>query len=636
MYRSAATYNFNDVVYYNGTWYRCDVASTTGVLPTNTASWENALSGNNTTSSPGVQGWSSNSINYNIGDVVYYYASSTSRWFRCIRAHQSATSVFIPTNTTYWATNPLYSADWDPGRQYGQYDTVRYKGIWFLSLLANNVGNLPMAASSAYWAAAPRTVSPWNSTTTYQLDDLVSSSGSWYRCIRPHSNQAVSNTGYWTPLTGSGTSYVWSASQSYSSGQYRSYGGVWYKYINGTSSSGRSPNETSYWTPTWSNSWNVNTGAPVIYAQGTINLGDGTTSQTQLRTTIQPARLFPNAAASTTTLTISGGTGTVDSYDGSVGNINASGTYSTYIYNDQTNSPFSASNANIGYSAVLATSDSSSSALTISNTSTIMGYLAQPTPGSGISTNTTVWGPTSPSSPKVDTSRVSRSPYIPVFTSLPSQTLSTAFISWNFPYGMALPTNPGGTISIGTPGGVAPTRYYYGSGSLTLSASSSYQMNRLNINGPVILYINGNLRTRYVSTSGEGTVTINGPGAAEIHVDGGIRTDLNTGGFNNLTLDPKRLVLISDITGTTTQYLAAAGNFYGVIYAPNTTATLGLDIRTGVAIYGAVSAREVTFSTEANLHYDSSLRYATIPGVEQPNAITEWRVLSATELATIP
>jgi hypothetical protein len=55
-----------------------------------------------------------------------------------------------------------------------------------------------------------------------------------------------------------------------------------------------------------------------------------------------------------------------------------------------------------------------------------------------------------------------------------------------------------------------------------------------------------------------------------------------------------------------------------------------------VDIYGALSASEITFNSEANVHYDTSLRYATFGGVDQPWAVTSWRELPATEQATMP
>jgi hypothetical protein len=55
------------------------------------------------------------------------------------------------------------------------------------------------------------------------------------------------------------------------------------------------------------------------------------------------------------------------------------------------------------------------------------------------------------------------------------------------------------------------------------------------------------------------------------------------------------------------------------------------------AVYGAVSANKITYDNNLNIHYDTSLRYATFGGVDQPYAITEWRELTdAAELATMP
>ena len=77
--------------------------------------------------------------------------------------------------------------------------------------------------------------------------------------------------------------------------------------------------------------------------------------------------------------------------------------------------------------------------------------------------------------------------------------------------------------------------------------------------------------------------------------------------------------------------------FYGVIYAPNTTATLGLDIRSGMEIYGALLAQKITFSNEATLHYDTSLRYSTFGGIDSPFVISDWRELTnQAERATFP
>jgi len=558
MYRSGASYAFNDVVYYStsgaGTWYRCKVNSTSNV-PTTTSDWEAALSGP-------MHAWNSGSINYNLGDAVYY--ATTGQWYRCILAHTSSSSL-TPSNTTYWSNSPLFSTLWDSGRQYSQYDTVRYNGVWYLSLQSNNTNRNP-STTSGYWIGADTT----------------------------------------------NASYIWNSTTSYSAGAYRCYGGVWYKCLSGGTN--RSPNNSSYWTASWANSWGITTGAPVIYSEGRATLPDGTsTIKTQLRATIAPAPLFPNAAGAASSLTITSGTGTVNSYNS--------------VTDPTASSP--------GYSAVLA----AGSTLAINGTTAVSGYLAWPSPPAGISTDTTVYGPSSPVSPKVDPAQVSRSPYIPQFDCLPRPTLSSAFSSANFPEGTQItdPGSTGNTLNLGTPGATIPSRYYYYSTTYSnyLRVGTSYPYSIININGPVILYVRSNLRIQ-----SDGVLNINSTGSAEIHVNGGIRSDAggSGGGYNNRTLDPKKLVLISDVSNTSTHWQASAtNNFYGVIYTPNTTATLGLDIRTGVQIYGAVSAKNVYFRNEATVHYDTSLRYAVIPGVDQPWAIAEWRELTdSTDRAVLP
>jgi hypothetical protein len=546
---TSTDYDIGDVVSYSNVWYRCKTAHNSGAS-FSTTNWDTATT--LATNAAAAWNWNAN-FNYNVGDAVYYSGS----WYRCLVAHSNQ----MPPNTAYWSTSPLLSNAWDTYRQYSANDTVFYNGTWYRSLLSSNYGQNPATATS-YWASAANSSYQWNSTTAY------------------------------------------------SAGAYRSYGGVWYKCLAGNT--GKSPNNTTYWTASWANSSGATTGAPVAYAEGTVTLGDSTTT-TQLRATLAPAPLFPNAVGSTTTLTISGG-GTIDSYD-SVADPTAS-------------SP--------GYSAVLAATNTDAAATAVSIFGTdVKGYVAAPSSSTSpyaplFSSGGSVKGASSPASPSIDLTHVSRSPYVPAFSPQPSPSLSSAFSSWNFPYGTDLAPLLSSTTDLGTPGATTPARYYHDG---ALDIGSGYTCSTLNIKGPVILYTNGHLRLR----SG-GTINLAETGSAEIHLDGGIKVDSTSNGYINNTLDPKKLILISDVTGTTTQYYAATANpFYGVIYAPNTTATLGFDIRTGVTLYGAVSARKVTFSSEANVHYDTTLRSATLPGIDQPYAIAQWRELTdAVELATLP
>ncbi len=626
---TAVTYKFNDVVFVSsgmigslGAWYRCKTASVnSSTTPSSdSTNWESALTGS-------MYVWSNSSINYNLRDVVYY--STTSQWYRCIRAHTSSGSL-TPANTTYWSNAPLYSTAWNSNKQYSQNDTVSYNGQWYLALSSNSA-TIPNT-NPGTWALAPTILAAWDSTKYYNLDDTVSYSGTWYRCILSHSAQTPTNTTYWSST--SGASYQWSASTSYTTSSYVCYGGVWYKCT--TANTGQSPNNTSYWTPSWANSFGVTTGAPVVYAEGTITIANNPSARTQLRATIAPAPLFPNAAGATTTISANSG-GTVDSYDGSVFRMDTaaspgtSGTYSTYTYNQNT-SPFSGSSQNLGYSAVVAAGSTSGTAVTLSTTA-VKGYLAAPSSSSSpyaplYSSGGSVKGPSSPASPNIDLTRISRSPSIPQFDTLPSGGLATNWTTT--PKGMALASTA--TLNLGTPGATTPSRYYY-NGHLLIDGTTA---TTININGPVILYINGDLK---IDGSTSNLITISSTGSAEIHIASGLKVNLAGNGFNNATLDPKKLTLICDTSASSTQnYSDGSNQFYGVIYIPNTTNPNGLLINnTNVIVNGAISANKITYSgANMNVHYDTSLRYATFGGVDQPYSVTDWRELPVDEQATMP
>lgn len=561
-WRSGVSYGFNDVVYFNGLWYRSESA--------HTSSWSNYPLGWATVWSAVEDMWNwSSSLNYTQGDTVYH--SSTARWYRCIQGNSNQTP---STTSLYWADTPLLSQQWNSDTQYSANDVVTHNGVWYLSLQSGNIDTNPATdADNSHWIGADTT----------------------------------------------NTSYIWNATTGYAANSYRCYDGVWYKCITATTANaGHTPNNTTYWTAAWSQTSGVTTGAPVAYAEAVVTLGDGTTSSTQLRAPISPAPLFPNAAGSSTTLTISSSGGLVDSYDYSLGTG-----YTAQIDADETN-----------YSAVLA----GVSDITINSTTEVRGYLAWPSPAGGISTGTTVKGPASAPSPNIDTSRVSRSPYVPQFDPLPRPLLATAISNSNFPRGISIPapTASNQALYLGTPGATTPSLYYYSSTLRTQSGSSSYYRD-IHINGPIKLYINGNLYVRSGST-----IYINSAGSAEIHPATRLMVDSASNGIKNHAPDstnpnPRNLVLICDRSGGSTQYYDDTTNpFHGVIYMPNTTHSLGLDIGPGVEIFGALSAREITFSGDANLHYDTSLRYAMIPGVDQPYTVTDWRELSLTEQATMP
>jgi len=649
VWSSNITYSQYDVVNYSGIWYRySNAASSSGNLPTNTTYW---------TSIPTLSLSWNNATAYAVNAFVY----SSGVWYRCTTAHTG----HAPPNAAYWnpgSAAPYISWEWRSGISYLFNDLVYNSsggmagvGTWYRCTAdhtsAGSGANGPPPAGSNWENALSGPMWAWSSSYSYNLGDVVYSGSSWYRCILAHTNQGPPNATYWStaplksnawdsgkqynqydtvsyngvwylsilnnntnqnPVTATtywvdptNVSYQWNAATAYTTSSYVSYGGVWYDCISANTNI--TPNNATYWTAL---------GAPVIYAEGTATLPNGSaTIKTQLRARVAQAPLFPNAAAATTSLTLGAG-GTVDSYDSTAG-----------VYGG----------SNIGYSAVLAASGTTSPAVTVTST-TVKGYVAAP------SASTTPYAPIwtyggaavltgTASGIGVDLTRVSRSPYIPQFDTLPSGGLTAAFAASNFPKGTALTLSA--TTNLGTPGATTPSRYYY-SGNLTLSGSST---TIININGPVILYINGDLTMD--SGTPNGKININSTGSAEIHIAGRLTVNIGSDGINNITQDPKKLILICDTSASSVQnYSDGTSPVYGVIYMPNTTNSSGLslDTSTTIQIYGAISAKKITYSgVDANLHYDTSLRYATFGGVEQPCIITEWRELTdPAERAALP
>jgi hypothetical protein len=562
-YRTSVSYQFNDIVYHNGVWYRYNNGTpTAGVTPGSDSNyWENAFSGS-------AHAWLSTGIKYNIGDTVYH--SATNQWYRCILAHTSSAAI-TPTSTTYWSNTPPLSLQWKAGPYYVAGDVVTFNGVW-------------------------------------------------YRCIQTHTSSTSitpTNINYWIGANTSDGSHRWNSTTAYSVGSYRCFGGVWYRCL--VANTGQSPNNTTYWTPTWTQSTGVTTGAPVAYAEATITLGDGTTSRTQLRGVLTAIPLFPNAVAATGTITANSG-GTIDSYDSSIGAPSAT-QYSSQVGNTSTN-----------YSAVVASEYSAGTAITLSSAA-VRGYLAAPSSATSpyapmYTSGGTVKGPTA-SIPNIDLTRISRSPYVPKLDPLPRGGLATNWATT--PKGISLQLSS--TVNIGTPGATTPTRYYY-NGNLTIGGAS---IRYLNINGPVILYINGNLSI--TNSSSIGRITIASTGSAEIHIAGRFMADAGGEGILNQTYDPHSLIIICDTTSASSHFYSEGVNpLYGAIYIPNSTSSTGYyNDNNSAHIYGAVSANKITYSgANMNIHYDTSLRYATFGGVDQPYTVSQWRELDASELATMP
>ena len=503
---------------------------------------------------------------------------------------------------------------WNALSTYAIGDYVWYQGVWYLCIAAATSSQPPYTTGN--WKAAPDN---WNAYANYQIGNIALFGGSAYRCIAANTNLAPSSTtsAYWTAYTVA----AWNTATAYAVDTTVFFGGIAYRCI-AADTGGHSPPNTTYWLS-----------VPVIYAQGVATLPDNnsTTIKTELRATLAPAPLFPNALAASTLVTVTNSV-TVNSYNG--GSFN--GTMGTY---NQTSAPYSAASPNIGSSAVVAGGNTSGTAVAIS-ASRINGYVAVPSSSNaplytydatnGIITSTAA--PTAPPT-KIDLTRVSRSPYIPQFDvqsvtgagNLPSAAGGTTYLN-------------AGNNTLGTAGASSPSIYTidgtYNSGWLYSGLYLSDTANILNIVGPVILNVNGPLYTYY------GKIVISPTGSLEVYFSGQLYVGSTSYmGIQNQTNDPKKCLLVGTSTANSSgshYYWPTGASFYGLIYMPNAYVSTW----SNVVIYGAVSAKNIAFPQAGNqFHYDTSLRTAGSIGtfIDSVYRVSEWRELTdPNDLITLP
>lgn len=541
---------------------------------------------------------------------------------------------------TVWSALTTYSRD----------DFVYYQGVWYLCVVAAaSTTTLPPSDTSA-WTAAPES---WNPDANYQPGNIVLFDGSVYQCKsgQPNINQTPPNTTYWT----SSSVAAWSAATSYTTGAVVFSGGVAYRCI--AASSNNAPPNTTYWLS-----------APVIYSQGTATLPDSNSTKitTQLRATLAPAALFPNALGATAQV-IFGSTGVTDSYNSPLtaawsssttylaGTVVRSGTtlyrsIATSTNNVPPNATYwAASTLPVGYSAVVAGAGVGVSAPTnpvqLNSNYVVGGYLAAPSSstspysprvnfasGSQLKnadgTVTSPW----PTAASVDLTRISRSPNVPQFD------IQTVIGAGNIPASgnTLLPDN---ATTLGTPGATTPSIYNitdtYDNGT-SVTRSGLYlndSLDVLTIDGPVILNVTGPL---YINM---GRITITPTGSLEVYFSGLMWVGSSSAnvGIRNQTLDPKKCLLVSTYNGNYAgaNYFWSVEPFHGLIYMPNAY------VRTwnNVVIHGAISASNIGFPNSGCVfHYDTSLRTAGKIGtfVDGPYVISEWRELTdPTERVTL-
>lgn len=328
-------------------------------------------------------------------------------------------------------------------------------------------------------------------------------------------------------------------------------------------------------------SYNGTAGTRTVTVRGVTTDSDNQTMTRTLTSTSAQAPLFVNALAGTSsTVTFASG-GTVDSYDSSLG-----------TYASQTP----------GFSAVIASDATATTAATVGLVNAqVKGYVAsQFSSGPSYSSSARLLGPTTPGTTKIDTSRISTSPYQPVFT---IKTITGTGTTLGTPSG-------GSTTTLGSPSDTSP-RIYYSTG-LNLTSTT-----KIVIDGPVRLVVSGSF---YVGLNG-GTpsIEVTTNGTLEVFAAGDIAIYGN--GMNNLTRDPSRMVIYGTNTLTVPD-MSTTVPYYGAIYTPNGNFT----VAGNAVIYGSIVAKKLSFTGSAPvIHYDVNLRNKVFTGVDTPYAISDWR-----------
>ncbi len=328
-------------------------------------------------------------------------------------------------------------------------------------------------------------------------------------------------------------------------------------------------------------SYDGSAGTRTVTVTGTAISSNGTTQSRTLTATSTEAPLFVNAVAATADKIVFSSGGTADSYDSSLG-----------TYGSQTPT----------YSAIFASTATAPTSATVQMVNAqIKGYVASLySGGPSYSTSARLYGPSTPAATKIDTSRISSSPYQPIFA---INTISGTGTTLSNP---ALNS----TTTIGTSGATNPTIY-------RCTGLDMKGTTKIIVNGPVRLIVSGNF---YIGLNG-GTPSIEVTSHGTLEVFAASDIAIYGNGMNNLTKDPSRMVIYGTNTLTAPD-MSTTTPYYGVIYTPTGNFTVAGN---GV-IYGAIVAKKVSFTGSAPaIHYDLNLRTKVFSGVDTPFSISNWR-----------
>src|SRR5688572_21565979 len=241
-WRSNKNYQQNiDVVCKDGTWYRC-TSTHTSTTTFDSTKWNKVIAAPQLAMVPGTSYTSDQ----------YVYSASHQTWYRCLTPHTFSSFVSANWEAVSGSSSSTYYPPWAyrTSVNYSFNDVVYHDGTWYRYTSATPSSIVP--THPLFWDnALAGGMFVWSSSgTKYHLGDVFYASSRWYRCIKSHASSGsltpATSTSYWATTPSYST--AWDATRSYLAGDLVRHNGFWYRCARTiTGGSGASITDSYYW-----------------------------------------------------------------------------------------------------------------------------------------------------------------------------------------------------------------------------------------------------------------------------------------------------------------------------------------------------------------------------------------------------
>ena len=256
IWQSGNVYAIDDIVYFEGQAYSCNIPHTASNFNNDLNSvgqidavdfyyWEKVVNGNYY-----KYAWTY-PVTYNLNNIVSYGGAL---WV-CNTYHVS-NGTFDTAKFTLMIEGAKWNNTWTTNTAYGQGDTVRYGGIVYscnTNHLSANTNSLGLEDNFSSWTAIYKGIDykgDWAISVRYKLNDVVKLNSILYICTGHHtSNSSLDVSNFITWLPAQEFKGQWSNSVNYQLNDIVLFGGnAWYSTDN---------NNLNISPDSISSSWNV-------------------------------------------------------------------------------------------------------------------------------------------------------------------------------------------------------------------------------------------------------------------------------------------------------------------------------------------------------------------------------------------